>query len=124
MNTLYAIQAPQQCELLVAFSDLSAFKHCAQDQSEEQLFAARSDTCRHVVKAHFGRVCCGPIGTRDDKRFDVFGHAVNIAALLTSDGLALTPQVFRRLTPQTRRHFKKHTPPISYISVEDRHRKN
>jgi len=60
----------------------------------------------------------------DDKRFDVFGHAVNIAALLTSDGLALTPQVFRRLTPQTRRHFKKHTPPISYISVEDRHRKN
>jgi len=52
----------------------------------------------------------------DDKRFDVFGHAVNIAALLTSDGLALTPQ--------TCRHFKKHTPPISYISVEDRHRKN
>ena len=180
MNTIDAIQAPQQCELLVAFSDLSAFKHCAQDQSEEQLFAAMaeyyelvgdivgegggnivkfigdaallvfpadavdtgvlalralkergdeffaacSDTCRHVVKAHFGRVCCGPIGTRDDKRFDVFGHAVNIAALLTSDGLALTPQVFRRLTPQTRRHFKKHTPPISYISVEDRHRKN
>ena len=40
MNTLDAIQAPQQCELLVAFSDLSAFKHCAQDQSEEQLFAA------------------------------------------------------------------------------------
>ena len=30
MNTLYAIQAPQQCELLVAFSDLSAFKHFAQ----------------------------------------------------------------------------------------------
>ena len=43
MNTLYAIQAPQQCELLVAFSDLSAFKHCAQDQSEEQLFAAMAE---------------------------------------------------------------------------------
>ena len=172
MNTLDAIQAPQQCELLVAFSDLSAFKHFAQDQSEEQFFAAMaeyyelvgdivaegggkvvkfigdaallvfpadavdtgvlalralkergdeffaacSDTCRHLVKAHFGRVCCGPIGTRDEKRFEVFGHAVNIAALLTSDGLALTPQA--------RRHFKKHTPPISYIFVEDRHRKN
>jgi len=43
MNTLDAIQAPQQCELLVAFSDLSAFKHCAQDQSEEQLFAAMAE---------------------------------------------------------------------------------
>ena len=161
MNTLDAIQAPQQCELLVAFSDLSAFKHFAQDQSEEQLFAAmaeyyelvgdivaegggnivkfigdsallvfpadavdtgvlalralkerweeffaaRSDTCRQLVEVHFERVCCGPIGTRDDKRFDVFGHAVSFSALLTSDGLSITPQVFRRLTPQTRRHF-------------------
>jgi len=43
MNTLDAIQAPQQCELLVAFSDFSAFKHCAQDQSEEQLFAAMAE---------------------------------------------------------------------------------
>ena len=53
----------------------------------DQFFASRDKPCRHVIKVHFGPVCCGPIGTRDDKRFDLFGHAVNIAALLTSDGL-------------------------------------
>ena len=65
----------------------------------DQFFAAHSGTCRQLVKVHFARVCSAPIGTRDDKRFDFFGHAVNIAVLLTSDGLALTPQ--------TRQHFKK-----------------
>jgi len=59
----------------------------------------RSEICRHTIKAHFGQVCCGAIGTRDDKRFDVFGPAVNTAALLPSTGLALTPQVFRRFAP-------------------------
>ena len=43
MNTLYAIKARQQCELLVAFSDLSAFKRFAQDPSEEQLSAAMAE---------------------------------------------------------------------------------
>ena len=180
MHALAAIQIPQQCDLLVAFSDLSAFKRFAQERSEEQLFAAmseyyelvgdivtggggkvvkfigdaallvfpadgidagvlalralkergdqffavRNEACRHVIKMHFGPVCCGPIGTRDDKRFDVFGYTVNIAALLPANGLALTPQVFRRLAPETRQYFKKHTPPITYISVEDQHRAN
>ena len=180
MHALDAIQSPQQCDLLVAFSDLTAFKHFAQDLNEERLFAAmaeyyelvgdivtdgggkvvkfigdaallvfpadgidagvlalrtlkergdqffsdRGAVCRHIIKIHFGPVCYGPIGTRDDKRFDVFGHTVNIAALLPSDGVAMTPQAFRRLAPETRQHFKKHTPPISYISVEDRHRAN
>jgi adenylate cyclase len=88
----------------------------------DQFFAGRGGPCRHVIKAHFGPVFCGPIGTRDEERFDVFGQVVNTAALLRSNGLALTPQVFRRLAPQTRQHFKKHTPPITYISVEDSHR--
>ena len=88
----------------------------------DQFFAMRSEICRHTIKAHFGPVCCGAIGTRDDKRFDVFGPAVNTAALLPSTGLALTPQVFRRLAPETRRYFKKCTPPTTYISIEDERR--
>jgi class 3 adenylate cyclase len=85
----------------------------------DQFFAMRSEICRHTIKAHFGPVCCGAVGTRDDKRFDVFGLAVNTAALLPSTGLALTPQVFRRLAPETRRYFKKCTPPTIYISIDD-----
>ena len=87
----------------------------------DQFFAARDKPCRHAIKVHFGPVFCGLIGTRDDQRFDLFGHAVNIAALLPANGLALTPQVFRRLAPETRQHFKKHTPPITYIAVADSH---
>ncbi len=61
----------------------------------DEFFVARSDTCRKLVEVHFGRVCCGPIGTRDDKRFNVFGNAVSFTALLTSDGLSMTPQTRR-----------------------------
>ncbi|MFT5090487.1 MAG: class 3 adenylate cyclase [Planctomycetota bacterium] len=77
---------------------------------------------QHIVKAHFGPVTCGPIGTRDDKRFDVFGETVNIAATLHSNGLACTPQLFRKLAADTRKYFKKHTPPITYIPLQERHR--
>ncbi len=78
-------------------------------------------SCSQYFKAHFGPVMAGPIGTRGDKRLDVFGETVNIAATLKATGIALTPQVFRKLEPETRKLFKKHTPPITYIPVEERH---
>ena len=73
------------------------------------------------VKVHFDPVICGPIGTRTDKRFDVYGYTVNTAATLKSNGFAMTPQVFRKLRADTRKLFKKHTPPIRYIPLESRH---
>jgi hypothetical protein len=36
--------------------------------------------------------------------------------------MALSPQAFRKLEPETRKLFKKHTPPVTYIPVEERHR--
>jgi class 3 adenylate cyclase len=77
--------------------------------------------CRHRIKAHFGHVHCGMIGTRSEKRFDLFGETVNTAAVVRSNGLAITPQVFRKLGPDVRKLFKKHTPPITYIPVEESH---
>ncbi len=82
----------------------------------------RNAPCRHIVKAHFGPVCCAQVGTRTEKRFDVFGNTVNTAAVLKSGGFAITPQVFRKLAPDTRKLFKKHTPPITYIPVEESHK--
>jgi len=76
----------------------------------------------HIIKAHFGSVTCGPIGTKSEKQFDVFGDVVNIAATLSTNNLAITPQVFRKLSAETRKHFKKHTPPITYIPVDEAHR--
>ncbi|MBI5210797.1 MAG: adenylate/guanylate cyclase domain-containing protein [Elusimicrobia bacterium] len=82
----------------------------------------RGIPCRHEMKAHVGPVVCGHVGTRRDKRFDVFGQTVNTAAVTKSNGVAITPQAFRKLAPGTRTLFKKHTPPVTYIPVEERHR--
>ncbi len=77
---------------------------------------------KNIIKAHFGSVVCGPIGTKSEKRFDVFGQTVNTAAMLKSNGLSLSQQVFRKLKPNTRKLFKKHTPPITYIPLNEIHK--
>ncbi len=74
---------------------------------------------RLVVRVHFGSCIAGPYG--DERRFDVIGGAVNTTARLPSGSYALSTQAFRRLAPETRKRFKKHTPPITYIREEDRH---
>ncbi len=78
---------------------------------------------RLVVKGHSGTVIAGPFGGHGDgqERFDIIGSEVNVAARLQTRSFAISPQVFRLLSPAGRRRFKKHTPPITYIPVEDRH---
>jgi class 3 adenylate cyclase len=52
--------------------------------------------------------------------FDVMGDAVNTAATLdrgrNRGKLIISPQVFRKLKPETRKGFHKFTPPVIYIS--------
>jgi len=76
---------------------------------------------RVIFKPHVGPVAYGPVGAPGRERFDIYGKTINTAALLESKGFAMTPQVFRRLEPATRKLFKKHTPPITYIAAGDRH---
>ena len=85
-------------------------------------FAERDWACRLIVKVHFGEVIAGAYGGQSDKRFDVLGKTVNAAALLDSTGVALSADAFRKLSPTMRQRFKKHTPPICYIRLEDPHR--
>ena len=61
----------------------------------------------------------GPFGRDGDKRYDVIGKTVNVAATLEATGVALSVAAFRKLGPELRRRFKKHTPPISYIDASD-----
>ena len=74
--------------------------------------------CRLQAKAHFGTVIAGPYAGR----FDVLGKAVNATAMLDSTGVAISVEAFRRLSPELRKRFKKHTPPVTYIRNEDPHR--
>ncbi len=78
-------------------------------------------TSRLVVKVHCDTVIAGDFGAKDDKRFDVIGNAVNVTARLQTRSFAISPQVFRLLSPEVRRRLKKHTPPVTYIPIEDRH---
>jgi hypothetical protein len=39
--------------------------------------------------------------------------------MLDAPGVALSGEAFRKLGPEMRKRFKKHTPPITYIRVED-----
>ena len=72
-----------------------------------------------VIKLHLGSVAIGRVGSPGEEIIDLYGKTVNVAASLDSTGLAITPAVFRSLTPETRALFKKHTPPISYIDAAD-----
>jgi class 3 adenylate cyclase len=72
-----------------------------------------------IVKLHLGPVAIGRVGSPGDEILDVQGKTVNIAVTLHSTGLTMTPAVFRALQPATRKLFKKHTPPITYIDAAD-----
>ena len=72
-----------------------------------------------VVKLHLGPVAIGRVGSPGEEIIDVYGKTVNVASSLPSAGLAMSPAVFRSLERATRQLFKKHTPPITYIGVDD-----
>jgi len=78
--------------------------------------------CNFVTRVHFGTVAAGDFGPRSDRRYDVLGKAVNTAARLDSSGVALSVEAFRLLGTEVRKRFKKHTPPMTYIRLEDEHR--
>jgi class 3 adenylate cyclase len=69
---------------------------------------------------HVGPVAIGRIGARGREQLDIIGRTVNIVGGMRTEGyLAITPELFRRLSGEGRRHFKKHTPPVSYIGARD-----
>jgi len=90
-------------------------------ESGDSWLESRNAICRNTIGAHFGPVVCGQVGVKGSKYFDIFGDTVNQAATLNRRGFAITPQVFRKLNSQTRKHFKKHTPPIIYIPTGAKH---
>lgn len=82
--------------------------------------AERGFKSRAVVKLHLGPVAIGRVGSPGEEVLDLYGKTVNVAAALASTGFAMTPAVFRSLSADRRKLFKKHTPPITYIDTDDR----
>jgi class 3 adenylate cyclase len=59
----------------------------------EEHFAKSGCEAKLNIKAHIGSAICARVGTKTDKRFDVFGDAVNFTARLPGDGLVLSDKL-------------------------------
>jgi adenylate cyclase len=88
----------------------------------DRFMAGQGWDCDLMAKVHFGPVAEGQFGPAGDRRYDVLGKTVNVAARLETSGVALSVEAFRCLGPAVRQRFKKHTPPVTYIRQEDVHR--
>jgi len=87
----------------------------------ESWLAQRGTKSRVTVRMDLGPVMLGLVGGPGDEIVDVFGKPVAQAYLLPCNGFSMSPAVFRGLAPETRTLFKKHTPPIRYIGVDEHH---
>lgn len=65
---------------------------------------------------HFGQAAVGYLGNN----LDVIGDMINTVFMMKGQSyrtrFIISPQVFRKLKPDTRRIFHKYTPPIAYIA--------
>jgi class 3 adenylate cyclase len=79
--------------------------------------AALGHDSRVAVSAHYGEATIGPFGP--EKRLDVIGEAVNRAFITERLGhgseFTITPETFRKLATDTRKLFRKYTPPVVYL---------
>ncbi|MGZ3768676.1 MAG: adenylate/guanylate cyclase domain-containing protein [Bdellovibrio sp.] len=67
-----------------------------------------------AVNCHLGPVTIGGMVGPNGYQLDVIGEAVNIAFTLGKRQFLISPQAFRSLNENSRRNFKKFTPPIVY----------
>ncbi|MEQ9447327.1 MAG: adenylate/guanylate cyclase domain-containing protein [Rhodospirillaceae bacterium] len=74
---------------------------------------------RAAVVAHVGLVAVGRIKSQEREWLDIIGRTVNVVGVMRSFRFTMTPAAFRRLSPTTRKRFRKHTPPASYIGIDD-----
>jgi class 3 adenylate cyclase len=72
--------------------------------------------CRLHARAHFGEVVAAEVGPDGDKRYDVFGKAVNQAAKLKTSGFALSSDAYKRLNPELQRRFKHESAMGTYVA--------
>lgn len=78
-------------------------------------YAGRARTVMHT-----GIAAIGLIGGPGREQLDIIGKTVNIVGAMRAEGyFAITPAVLRKLSSANRQLFKKHTPPVSYIDVDD-----
>jgi class 3 adenylate cyclase len=83
-------------------------------------FSSRDIDMKMHIGVHFGEAAIGPFGEDPVRSIDVIGEPVSRAAVLAGreyrGKFVITPQVFRKLMPETRKRFHKYTPPVVYVA--------
>lgn len=77
--------------------EMTMLKHL--NKTVDDWLADRKMDSHMYVSAHIRPVVCGPIDTKHERRFDVFGKTVNTAAMLTSDGVVLPSELKAMVSP-------------------------
>ena len=109
---------------------LFAFRDADADTAVQKALDLQADGDRWLAEVnykgrvrtvmHLGPCALGLMGGPGREMLDIMGKTVNIVGAMRTEGyLAVTPALFRRLGSDMRAHFKKHTPPVSYIGVDD-----
>lgn len=109
---------------LIVFSedDVDDGVLCMLDMKEEleRYFKEQNFDVKFLFGLHYGEAAIGPFGKEPYLSIDVLGDNVNMAARVAQgrqkSNFVISPQVFRKLKPETRKRFHKFTPPIVYTA--------
>ena len=92
----------------------------------ENYLEDRGFKTRSSFSCHVGEAAIGQIGKEPFKTTDAFGDAINTTFIMNSrpsrggspfsGRLNISPQLFRKLSSETRKRFHKYTPQIVYIA--------
>lgn len=64
-----------------------------------------------AMNGHVGPAAIGSLG---NSNLEIVGEAVSMVYSMGKKQFVISPQAFRKLTPETRKEFHKYTPPIVY----------
>jgi len=89
-------------------------------QKIEDFLKTRGFTSNASFSSHIGEITVGEFGIDPYKSIDAFGDSINITFKMNGQPFkgrfTISPQLFRRLLPGTRKLFHKYTPPIVYTA--------
>ncbi len=98
---LFVFPGDTDAHIEQAVQNMQAFR-----RQTNQWLARETDQMDVTVQMGWGTVACGPVGVKDDKKFDVYGETVNRVALLKPRQFCITNKLHAKLSTPTGQQFQ------------------
>lgn len=89
-------------------------------QKIEDFLKSKGFTSKASFSSHIGKITLGEFGVEPYKSIHAFGDSINIAFKMNGQPFkgrfTISPQLFRRLLPESRKLFHKYSPPTVYTA--------